>query len=140
MNLVKIFVVGLACVPLVSAAQQELATQKQRLSYAVGVNMAQRIQQNIDVDAEALTAGIRDVLSGAGSKLSAEQARSRMVAPDGFSIDLITAEPDLVQPIAMCFDAKGRIWVIEGNTYPQRAPEGEGKDRVVRTVSVRSKV
>lgn len=78
MNLVKIFVVGLACVPLVSVAQQELATQKQKLSYAVGVNMAQRIQQNIDVDADALTAGIRDVLSGAGSKLSAEEIQATL--------------------------------------------------------------
>ncbi len=78
MNLVKIFVVGTACLPLVSLAQQELATQKQKLSYAVGVNMAQRIQQNIDVDADALTAGIRDILSGAGSKLTAEEIQATL--------------------------------------------------------------
>lgn len=52
-------------------------------------------------------------------------------APEGFEVDLITAEPDLVQPIAMCFDDRGRIWVIEGMTYPRRAEEGEGKDRIL---------
>lgn len=65
--------------------------------------------------------------------LTAEQAREQATAPEGFSIDVITAEPDLVQPIAMCFDARGRIWVIEGNTYPVRR-EGnydEGADRIL---------
>jgi len=63
--------------------------------------------------------------------LSAEEAVKQMTAPEGFQVDLIAAEPDLVQPIAMCFDVRGRIWVIEGNTYPQPAPEGEGKDRIL---------
>jgi len=66
-----------------------------------------------------------------GAGLSAEEATRRMEAPKGFEVDLITSEPGLVQPIAMTFDARGRIWVIEGLTYPQRAPEGEGKDRIL---------
>ncbi|MBV09914.1 PVC-type heme-binding CxxCH protein [Rubinisphaera sp.] len=60
-----------------------------------------------------------------------QEAAEKMLVPDGFHVDLIAAEPDLVQPIAMCFDARGRIWVIEGHTYPQKAPEGEGKDRIL---------
>lgn len=56
---------------------------------------------------------------------------SLMSAPDGFEVDLITAEPELVQPIAMCFDERGRIWVIEGTTYPRKAPEGMGTDRIL---------
>ena len=68
---------------------------------------------------------------GYGSGLSPEESLKRFDLPEGFAIDLIAAEPDLTQPIAMCFDARGRIWVVEGHTYPQRAPEGEGKDRVV---------
>ena len=61
----------------------------------------------------------------------AKEAAARMRVPAGFAVDLIAAEPDIVQPIAMCFDARGRIWVAEGMTYPTRAPEGQGKDRVV---------
>lgn len=60
-----------------------------------------------------------------------DEAAENMIVPDGFHVDLIASEPDLTQPIAMCFDAKGRIWVVEGHTYPQKAPEGQGKDRVV---------
>ncbi len=66
-----------------------------------------------------------------GTKLSPEAARDQTDVPDGFSLDLIAAEPNVTQPIAMTFDARGRIWVIEGHTYPQRAPEGEGRDRII---------
>ncbi len=59
-----------------------------------------------------------------------DAAKNMKVAP-GFEVDLIASEPELVQPIAMCFDARGRLWAIEGLTYPQRAPEGKGKDRIV---------
>ncbi len=62
---------------------------------------------------------------------SPEDAAKNMQVPEGFSVDLIVAEPELTQPIAMCFDARGRIWVIEGHTYPQRAPEGQGRDRIL---------
>ncbi len=68
---------------------------------------------------------------GYGSGLSPKEALERMKVPEGFSVDLIAAEPQITQPIAMCFDARGRIWAIEGHTYPVRAPEGKGKDRIV---------
>ncbi|WP_009965110.1 PVC-type heme-binding CxxCH protein [Verrucomicrobium spinosum] len=62
---------------------------------------------------------------------SAADAVKNMVVPEGFKVDLIAAEPDLVQPIAMCWDERGRIWVVEGNTYPQPAKPGEGRDRIL---------
>lgn len=52
--------------------------------------------------------------------LSPQEALKKMTVPDGFSVDLIAAEPDIVQPIAFCWDARGRIWVVEGMTYPKR--------------------
>lgn len=68
-----------------------------------------------------------------GSDLGPEEALARTKVPEGFAVDLIAAEPDVTQPIAMCFDARGRIWLLEGHTYPERA-EGDhlaGKDRIV---------
>ncbi|QDS92204.1 FG-GAP repeat protein [Roseimaritima multifibrata] len=61
----------------------------------------------------------------------AEKAAQHMMLPEGFEADLIASEPALTQPIAMCFDDRGRIWVLEGHTYPQKAPQGEGKDRII---------
>jgi putative membrane-bound dehydrogenase-like protein len=49
----------------------------------------------------------------------------------GFQADLIAAEPDLHQPVAMSIDERGRIWVAEAYGYPHRQPEGQGKDRIV---------
>ena len=65
------------------------------------------------------------------SDMTPAEAAAQMMLPDGFAVDVIAGEPTLTQPIAMCFDARGRIWVVEGHNYPVRAPEGEGRDRVI---------
>jgi putative membrane-bound dehydrogenase-like protein len=49
----------------------------------------------------------------------------------GFQAELIAAEPDLHQPVAMAIDERGRLWVAEAYGYPNRQPEGQGKDRIV---------
>ncbi len=61
---------------------------------------------------------------------SPEQALKNLQLPTGFQADLIAAEPDLVQPIAFTFDERGRIWVIEGNSYPKPREVGAGQDRI----------
>ncbi len=37
--------------------------------------------------------------------------------PEGFNVTLFAHEPDVHQPIAMTFDTKGRLWVVENYTY-----------------------
>jgi len=49
----------------------------------------------------------------------------------GFQADLVAAEPDVRQPIAFAFDARGRLWIAEAHSYPNRQPEGQGRDRVI---------
>jgi len=63
--------------------------------------------------------------------LPPEQAPKEMAMPEGFKAHLFAGEPDIVQPIAFAIDPRGRIWVAEGLTYPIRAPEGKGKDRIL---------
>jgi len=58
-------------------------------------------------------------------------AAKAMTVAAGFTVDLIAAEPDLHQPIALCIDPKGRLWVVEAHSYPQREPDGQGKDNVL---------
>jgi len=52
--------------------------------------------------------------------LSPGEAVKKFTAPEGFRVDLLAAEPDVVQPIAFCWDGRGRLWVVEGRTYPGR--------------------
>lgn len=66
-----------------------------------------------------------------GHGLTPQEALKKFALSPGFAVDLIASEPQVTQPIAMCFDARGRLWVVEGQTYPVRAPEGQGKDRVL---------
>ena len=37
--------------------------------------------------------------------------------PPGFKATLFAAEPDVQNPIAMCWDEKGRLWIAENYTY-----------------------
>jgi len=55
----------------------------------------------------------------------------QMYVPAGFSVDMVSAEPNVHQPIAFTFDAKGRLWVAEGHSYPQKRRDGEGLDRLL---------
>src|SRR5690606_18022614 len=64
-----------------------------------------------------------------GPPLSPAEALERMRVPEGFHVELVASEPDLVNPVAMAFDARGRIWVAESLEYP-RLEAGEGRDRI----------
>jgi putative membrane-bound dehydrogenase-like protein len=61
---------------------------------------------------------------------SPQDALKAMQLPGGFKAELIAAEPDIVQPIAMTWDERGRLWVVEGMSYPQPRAPGAGKDRI----------
>ncbi len=60
---------------------------------------------------------------------SPAEALARMTVPDGFTVELVASEPDVVNPIAMTFDDRGRIWITESVEYP-RQPAGRGRDRI----------
>ncbi len=64
-----------------------------------------------------------------GPPLSPDEAVARMVVPEGFSVEVVAAEPDVVNPIGMFIDEQGRYWITESFEYPRREP-GPGRDRV----------
>ena len=63
--------------------------------------------------------------------LSGTDAAAYMSVPEGFHVQLAAGEPQVHQPVAMAFDHRGRLWVAEAYTYPKRAPEGQGIDKIV---------
>lgn len=48
---------------------------------------------------------------------TAQESLAKMKLPPGFKATVFAAEPDVRNPIAMCWDAKGRMWVAENYTY-----------------------
>jgi putative membrane-bound dehydrogenase-like protein len=63
--------------------------------------------------------------------LSAADAAKAMTVPKGFTVRLAASEPDVVRPIGFALDDRGRLWVAEAHTYPRRALEGQGRDRIL---------
>lgn len=56
----------------------------------------------------------------------AHESISKMRIEDGFDIQLVASEPLISTPVAMSFDAKGRMWVVEMNGYmPDTVGKGE---------------
>jgi putative membrane-bound dehydrogenase-like protein len=63
--------------------------------------------------------------------LAPEQAAQAMTVPEGFRVTLFAGEPDIVQPIAMAIDDRGRLWVAEAYSYPTRLPDDQAQDRIL---------
>ncbi len=58
-------------------------------------------------------------------------AQKAFVVPKGFEVRLFASEPMVVNPVAMTWDDRGRLWVVELYEYPKGAAPGEkGRDRV----------
>ena len=73
--------------------------------------------------------GVEDEYPYAGQ--TADEAAKDMKLAPGFTVTASASEPDVKQPIAMALDDRGRLWVAEAYQYPVRAPEGQGKDRIL---------
>lgn len=54
-----------------------------------------------------------------GGPMPAEEAARTMELPPGFKCQVFAAEPDVQQPIAMAWDARGRLWIAECYTYAE---------------------
>jgi putative membrane-bound dehydrogenase-like protein len=65
----------------------------------------------------------------AGNARSPEETVRDMRLPDGFSATVFAGEPDVVQPIAMTIDGRGRLWVAENYSYPHWSESGN--DRIL---------
>ena len=50
----------------------------------------------------------------------------------GFRLELFAAEPDVVNPIYIQWDERGRLWVAESVDYPNEIKGGrKGNDRII---------
>ena len=49
---------------------------------------------------------------------SAKESVKFFDVPTGMELELVASEPHVVDPIAIRFDAQGRMWVVEMNDYP----------------------
>ncbi|WP_200270274.1 PVC-type heme-binding CxxCH protein [Luteolibacter pohnpeiensis] len=63
--------------------------------------------------------------------LAPEESLKLAQVPPGFEVSLFASEPDVVNPIAIHWDHRGRLWVVETLDYPNhQQPEDTGNDRL----------
>jgi putative membrane-bound dehydrogenase-like protein len=64
---------------------------------------------------------------------SGEQVAARMTVPAGLEVKLYAAEPAITQPMAFCWDDRGRLWVAENRDYESRGTgfSRSGDSRIV---------
>ena len=63
--------------------------------------------------------------------LTPDEARAKFTLPKGFEARLFASEPEVVNPVAMTWDDRGRLWVLELYEYPLGTAPGErGRDRI----------
>ncbi len=66
--------------------------------------------------------------------LSGEEAISRMTLHSGMKVNLFADEeqfPDLINPVQMAWDTRGRLWVSAWRNYPERTPTSKIGDKLL---------
>ena len=65
--------------------------------------------------------------------LTGEQAVAKMTVPEGFEAKLAAVEPMITQPMAFCWDDRGRLWVAENRDYETRGTgfSADGNSRIL---------
>lgn len=66
--------------------------------------------------------------------LSGEEGIAKMTVPAGVKVNLFASEerfPELVNPVQMAWDVRGRLWVCAWKTYPGREPSDPKGDSLL---------
>jgi len=82
---------------------------------------------------DAVMWGIAKAEGKQASFLTGEQAVAKMTVPAGFEAKLAATEPMITQPMAFCWDDRGRLWVAENRDYETRSAgfSADGNSRIL---------
>jgi glucose/arabinose dehydrogenase len=96
------------------------------LAAAVGVSAIRMpAEENVD-------AGNGKAKPAPKSPISPEESLAHFELHPGLKIELVAAEPDVIDPVAIAFDEDGRLWVVEMIDYPNGPKEGESPRSRIR--------
>jgi len=80
-RLVIIVCIALAASPAMSGEKKELKTQKDKMSYAIGLDMGNNLKKNeLEVDPEVLARAIKDVMSDGKPLMTDQEAKDTLLA------------------------------------------------------------
>ncbi len=74
-----------------------------------------------------LPEGITDTQPGGEPPPTPEESLGFITVPEGFHVSLFAGEPDVAQPIAIEYDDRGRLWVLESFSYIEWKRTGQDR-------------
>ncbi len=106
--------------------------------WAIGDEVKDQIARlnrpNVDIYSPDIEANFtkRHLVPKMQEALSPEQSQKLIQVPVDFDVKLFASEPDITNPIAMSWDEKGRLWIVESVDYPNTFLETDGaaNDRI----------
>ena len=92
--------------------------------YACNNNLERQAPAIEDIAANDDVARYMEAFKGLGALTDStkptqpQKALNDFQIPDDLSIDLVLSEPNIVQPVELSFDHRGRLWVVQYHQYP----------------------
>lgn len=87
-------------------------------AFAAGIQFASHRPAVAEDEQEQLAAPVT-------SPVEADESLEFFEVAPGLEIELVASEPEVVDPVAIRFDERGRMWVVEMRDYPNGPAEGE---------------
>jgi len=92
-TLIASFALALAATPLRAGDDLELKTQPDKVSYAIGLSMGSDFKrQGVEINADALTAGLKSALSGGKALLTDDERREILLTWQKDQMERMTAK------------------------------------------------
>ncbi len=112
---VRVLIISLCMVlavsPAFGAEKAELKTQKDKVSYAIGMDMGNSLKKNsIEVDPEMLVKGMRDALSGGKTLMTEQEVRETLVA---FQTEFQAKQQEKMKALAEKNKKEGEAFLAE---------------------------
>ena len=85
--------------------------------------------------AATLFASTLAAAEGPVSPLSPEQALAGLKIDPELTVELAAAEPDVIDPVFIAFDPRGRMWVVQLGDYPNGPAPGEPGRSSIRVLT-----
>ena len=111
LRLGAVLCVVLVTAPVIAAEKPELKTQKDKISYVVGLDMGNSLKKNmIDVNPEIVAQGLKDALSGEKPLMSEQEMKETIIA---LQKDLQAKQQELTRALAEKNKKEGETFLAE---------------------------
>ena len=111
-----------------------MTANRDRRIWAVAAGSGAKADPKIDDSDTPPFIDAKTNLPAAPAFLTGEESLTRMTVGEGLKVELFASEkefPELVNPVQIAFDTKGRLWVASWKNYPHWQPKTPMDDKLL---------